>query len=57
MPNFKLTLVSVMVNDRSVSRFVNLPVINNKAVMSVHMLDSICNELGSNQRGGTVSIG
>ncbi len=52
----KLTAVSLVCNGRKVQMFLNLPVINNKAVVPEKKSDELADQIGA-ERGDTISIG
>lgn len=53
----KLTLISVSSNGRQISRFVNLPCVNSRAVASQQLIDHMLSEIGCSGRGQTYSVG
>lgn len=53
----KLTLVSVIFKGIRKSIFVNAPIINDKAVVSSHVINAMLFTLGCHSRGETFSIG
>lgn len=53
----KLTLVSVSSNGRQISCFVNLAVVNGRAVASQQLINNMLSEIGCTNRGQTYSVG
>jgi len=52
----KLTAVSMVCNGKKVQMFLNLPIINNKAVLPREKFNELADQIGA-ERGNTISMG
>jgi len=57
MTGYKLTMISIMVNGKLSTRFVELPVIDDKPVLYMDLFNKMADELGADVRGMTIGIG
>ena len=57
MDNYKLTMVSIAVNGRVITKFAMLPLINGKPMLYADLFERFARELGVHERGMTMSIG